>query len=84
MDTVSPLKGTLVKLVALKDSFEGQASWAVGESSRGSSRKFIGLPVSAAVPASTMEVFRSLVTAAAPASAMVGSFLGFSGVVVTD
>ena len=33
---------------------------------------------------STMEVFGSPVTAAALASAMVGSFLGFSGAVVTD
>ena len=31
---VSPLKGILVNPVGLKDSFEGQASWAVGESSR--------------------------------------------------
>ena len=38
----------------------------------------------AAVPASTMEVSGSPVTAPAPASATVGSFLGFFGAVVTN
>ena len=37
-----------------------------------------------AVPASTMEVSGSPVTAPAPASATVGSFLGFFGAVVTN
>ena len=38
----------------------------------------------AVVPVSTMEVSGSPVTAAASASVIVGSFLGFSGTVVTD
>ena len=42
VDTVSPLKGTLVKPVALKDSFEGQALWAVGESSREARGSLLG------------------------------------------
>ena len=84
VDNVSPLKGILVKPVGLKDPFEGQASWAVGESSSGSPRKFTGLSVPAAVSMSTMEVSGSPVTAAAPASASVGSSLGFSGAVVID
>ena len=84
MVKVSPLKGILVKPVGLKDPFKGQASWAIGESSKGSSRKLTGSSVPAAVPASMMEVFESLVTAALPASASVGSSLGFSGVVVID
>ena len=70
--------------MGLKDPFEGQASWDVGESSRGSPRKFTGLPLPAAVPASTMEVSKSLVTTAVLVSATVGSFLGFSGMVVID
>ena len=77
MDTVSPLKGTLVKPVAFKDSFEGPASWAVGESSRGSLRKVPGSPMPAVVPASTMEVSELTVTAVASASATWGPFLGF-------
>ena len=30
MDSLSPLKGNLVKPVAFKHSFKGQASWAIG------------------------------------------------------
>ena len=41
-------------------------------------------PVQAAISASTRGVSRSPMTAAAPASATVGSFVGFSGAVVTD
>ena len=81
---VSPLKGILVKLVGLKDPFEGQASWAVKESSRGSPRKLTGSSVPAAVPASMTVAFGSPVTAAAPGSVSVGSSLGFSGAVVID
>ena len=84
MVKVSPLKGILVKPVGLKDPFKGQASWAIGESSKGSSRKLTGSLVLAAVPVSMMEVFESLVTAALPASASMGSSLGFSGAVVID
>nr|POF21481.1 hypothetical protein CFP56_18520 [Quercus suber] len=80
---ISPLKGILVKPVGLKDPFEGQALWAVGESSSGSPRKFTRLPVLAEVLASTMEVSKSPVTAATSASATVGSFWGFSSAVVT-
>ena len=81
---VSPLKGILVKPVGLKDPFKGQASWAIRESSKGSLRKLIGSSVLAAVPVSMMEVFESLLTAALPASASMGSSLGFSGAVVID
>ena len=84
MVKVSPLKGILVKPMGLKDPFKGQASWAIWESSKGSSRKLIGSSVLAAVLASMMEVFESLVTAALPASALVGSSLGFFGVVVIN
>nr|POE97488.1 hypothetical protein CFP56_05481 [Quercus suber] len=79
-----PLKGILVKPIALKDSTEDHVSWAVGESSRASPRKVPGSPVPAAVPASTMVVTGSPVTADAPASATAGSFLAFSGAVVTN
>ena len=84
MVKVSPLKGILVKPVGLKDPFKGQASWAIGESSKGSSRKLTGSSVPAAVPASMTVAFRSPVTAAAPVSVSVGSSLGFSGAVVID
>ena len=84
MDFVPPLKGSLVIPVALIDSFEGQALWAGGGSSRGSSRKFPGSLVPAAAPARTMEVSGSLVTAAALASVKVGCFPGLSGVVVNN
>ena len=47
-------------------------------------RKVPGSPMPAAIPASTMEVSGSPVTVAAPASVTVGSFLGFSGAVVTN
>nr|POE83745.1 hypothetical protein CFP56_06069 [Quercus suber] len=84
VDTLSPLKGNLVNPVALKDSFEGQVTWAVGESSRESQWKCIGSPVPATIPASTREVSKSPMTVAVPTSATVRSFVGFSGAVVTD
>ena len=84
VDSLSPLKGNLVKPVALKVSFEGQASWAIGESSRGSPRKCTGSSVPAAILASMREVSGSPVTTATPASATMGSFVGFSGTVVTN
>ena len=55
VDTVSSLKGTLVKPMSLKVSFKGQSSWVEEESSRGSSRKVPGspVPVTAAMPSMT-------------------------------
>ena len=46
-------------------------------------RKFTGLPVPAAIPASTREVYGSPAIAAAPANATVGSFVGFSDAVMS-
>ena len=79
VDSLSPFKGNLVKPMAFKHSFEGQASWAVGESSRGSPRQCTGSPVPAEIPASMREVSGS---PAALANATVGSFVGFSDAVV--
>ena len=84
VDTSLALKGTLVKPGPFKASFDGQSSWARGESSRGISETVFGSLVLAVVPASSTEGFGLPVSSAAPASATEGSDLGFSNVEVRN
>ena len=76
------LKGTLVN--PGKASFDGQSSWARGESSSELTETVSGSPVPAAVPVSSTEGFGLPVASAAPASATEGYDLGFSGVEVRN
>ena len=57
MDTTLALKGTLVKPGPLKASFDGQFSWAKGESSRGISETISVSPMPAAMSASSTKGF---------------------------
>ena len=84
MVTSLAIKGILVKPSPVKASFDGQSSWARGESSSGISETVSGSPVPAAGPASLTEGFGLPVSSAAPASATEGSDLGFSSVEVRN
>ena len=68
----------MVKPNSSKASVDSQ-SWATGESSRGTWRLASGSPVTDEVSATMMVGPKSPVTTATPASALEGSFFGFSG-----